>query len=100
MPELNPIPQQAYVPTSTHNTDTWTPRGHMYNDPQGVHGRAKQSTIGMQSPAAQAYHLKAALTEAAKRKFGKLADVTTMPKNMGQSCLIRLLGLVTLSTCN
>lgn len=29
--------------------------------------------------------LKAALTEAAKkRKFGKLADVTTMPKNMGQ----------------
>lgn len=39
----------------------------------------------MQSPAAQAYHLKAALTEAAKkRKFGKLADVTTMPKNMGQ----------------
>lgn len=24
MPELNPIPQQAYVPTSTHNTDTWT----------------------------------------------------------------------------
>lgn len=85
MPELNPIPTPAYQMTSTHNADTFTPRGHMYNDPQGLHGRAKQSTIGMQSPAGQAYHLKAALTEAAKkRKFGKLADVTTMPKNQGQ----------------
>lgn len=85
MPELNPIPTPAYNSLSTHNKDTFTPRGHMHNDPQGIHGKAKQSTIGMQSPEGQAFHLKKALTEAAKkRKFGKLADVTTMPKNKGQ----------------
>lgn len=82
MPELNPIPNQAYNPTSTHNTDTWNPRGHLYNDPTGVHGKPVQSTVGDQ--ALTAFYLRKALTEAArKRKFGQLSDTLNMPKHMG-----------------
>lgn len=83
MPELNPIPNQAYNPTSTHNTDTFNPRAHMYNDPTGVHGTPVQSTIGEQ--ALTAFYIKKVLTESARqRKFGKLADTMNMPKHMGQ----------------
>lgn len=86
MPILNPIPTPAYTATSTHNSDTFKPRAHMYNDPSNLSGSgAVPSTIGVQSPSGQAYHLRKALTEAArKRKFGKLADHITMPANMGK----------------
>ena len=86
MPVLNPIPTPAYTATSATNSDTYNPRAHMYNDPSNLGGTgAVPSTLGVQTPTAQAYHLKTALTEAAKkRKFGKLADSITMPKNMGQ----------------
>ena len=76
MPVLNPIPTPAYTATSATNSDTYNPRAHMYNDPSNLGGTgAVPSTLGVQTPTAQAYHLKTALTEAAKkRKFGKLAD--------------------------
>lgn len=83
MAELDPIPQQAYNPTSTHNTDTFNPRAHMYNDPTGVHGKPVQSTVGEQ--ALNAFYIRKALTEAAReRKFGKMADVINMPKHSGK----------------
>ena len=78
MAELNPIPTPAYTGTSTHNMDTFNPRGHLHNDPTGINGTPVPSTIGQQS--INAYYLKKTLKDAAKkRKFGALADVTTMP---------------------
>mgnify|MGYP000891661168 CR=1 FL=1 len=83
MAELNPIPTPAYNGTSTHNMDTFNPRGHLHNDPTGINGTPVPSTIGQQS--INAYYLKKTLKDAAKkRKFGALADVTTMPKYMGK----------------
>lgn len=86
MPVLNPIPTPAYTATSATNADTFNPRAHMYNTPSTASGLgAVPSTIGAQCPSGQAFHLKKALVEAAKaRKFGKLADHVTMPKNMGE----------------
>lgn len=83
MAELNPIPTPAYNGTSTHNMDTFNPRSHLHNDPTGINGTPVPSTIGQQS--VNAYYLKKTLKETAKkRKFGALADVTTMPANMGK----------------
>lgn len=83
MAELDPIPNQAYTGTSTHNMDTFNPRGHLHNDPTGVYGAPVPSTIGPQ--AETAFYIKKALTEAAReRKFGKMADVVNMPKHMGK----------------
>lgn len=83
MPQLNPIPTPAYQGTSTHNMDTFNPRGHLHNDPTGINGAPVQSTIGQQ--ANNAYYLKRVLVEVAKkRKFGAMADVTNMPKHMGK----------------
>lgn len=83
MAELNPIPTPAYQATSLHNTDTFTPRAHMYNDPLGINGAPVASTIGTQG--INAYYIKKVLVEASdKRKLGKLADSTTMPKNSGK----------------
>jgi len=83
MPQLNPIPTPAYTATSTHNMDTFNPRGHLHNDPTGINGAPVPSTIGQQS--VNAYYLKKVLVELAKkRKFGAMADTTNMPKNMGK----------------
>lgn len=83
MPELNPIPQQAYQGTSTHNMDTFNPRGHLHNDPTGIYGKPVQSTIGEQ--ALTAFYIRKALTEAERERcFGKLADTINMPKNQGK----------------
>ena len=83
MPELNPIPTPAYQMTTPRNADTFKPEGHLYNDPQGTYGVPKASSIGNQ--AQQAYYMKQVLVDAARqRKFGKLANVINMPKNMGQ----------------
>lgn len=84
MPVLDPIPTPAYTATTSRNADTFNPAGHLYNDPQGLRGTAKNSSIGDAS-LLNTYYLKKVLTEAAKqRKFGKLASVENMPKHMGQ----------------
>ena len=49
MPQLNPIPTPAYKATSTHNMDTFNPRGHLHNDPTGINGTPVPSSIGQQS---------------------------------------------------
>lgn len=83
MAELNPIPTPAYTGTSTHNMDTFNPRGHLHNDPTGINGTPVPSTIGQQS--VNAYYLKKTLKDVAKkRKFGALANVTNMPAHMGK----------------
>lgn len=80
MPQLNPIPTPAYTATSTHNMDTFNPRGHLHNDPTGISGAPVPSTIGQQS--VNAYYLKKVLVELAKkRKFGAMADTTNMPRH-------------------
>ena len=83
MAQLNPIPTPAYTGASTHNMDTFNPRGHLHNDPTGINGTAVPSSIGQQQ--ANTYYLKKVLVELArKRKFGAMADVTNMPKHMGK----------------
>ena len=83
MPQLNPIPTPAYKATSTHNMDTFNPRGHLHNDPTGINGTPVPSSIGQQS--VNAYYLKKVLVELAKkRKFGAMADTTNMPKHHGK----------------
>ena len=83
MPQLNPIPTPAYTATSTHNMDTFNPRGHLHNDPTGINGTPVPSSIGQQS--VNAYYLKKVLVELAKkRKFGAMADTTNMPRNQGK----------------
>ncbi len=53
--------------------------GQQYNDPAG----GTQSTIGNQMQTF--FYQKKALIEAVKEQyFGQLADVTSMPKNMGK----------------
>lgn len=83
MPNLNPIPTPAYNSASTHNKDTFVPRGHLHNDPTGIRGAPVQSTIGPQSQ--NAFYLKKALMETAPlRKFSNLSSTINMPKHMGQ----------------
>ncbi len=84
---LNPIPVPAYNSNSMHNKDTFTPIAHMHNDPTGAHGAPVPSTLGVQST--QAYYLRKSLSEIAKkRKFGALANITYMPKNMGKRIVV------------
>lgn len=66
------------------NGSTYTnPVGHLHNDPTGINGTPVPSSIGQQK--SNAYYLKKVLVEQAKkRKFGAMADVTTMPKHMGK----------------
>lgn len=83
MANLNPIPTPAYTATSTHNADTFNPRGHLHNDPTGINGAPVPSSLG--GDQANAYYLKKVLVEQAKkRKFSALADTVTMPKHMGK----------------
>lgn len=87
MAVLDPIPTPAYQMTSTHNADTFNPRGHLHNDPTGINGTPVPSSIGNQN--VNQYVLKKVLIEVAKkRKFGAMADVTTMPKNHGKRIVV------------
>lgn len=85
---LNPIPTPAYPMTSTHNADTFTPRAHLYNDPQGIFGTAVPSTLGGNERTH--YTLRKIMIELAKkRKFSAMADVINMPKHMGKRIVVK-----------
>lgn len=85
---LDPIPTPAYTMTSTHNADTFNPRGHLYNDPQGVYGTIVPSTLGGNDKAN--YYLKKMLIELAKkRKFSALSNTINMPKHMGKRIRVK-----------
>lgn len=74
------------VNTMANATDTHfgSPRGQLYNDPQGLRGSPVQSSVGEQQYES-IFYTKKIVTKLAKRyKFSKLADTISMPKNMGQ----------------
>lgn len=83
MPVNSPIDTATTpnVNTMANATDTHfgSPRGQLYNDPQGLRGSPVQSSVGEQQYES-IFYTKKIVTKLAKRyKFSKLADTISMP---------------------
>lgn len=88
MAELNPISTNHV--NNTQAIGLQNPRGNLYNDPQGLTGSVVPQSIGYASPES-AFYTKVILADTVKkRKFSKLADTITMPRNAGQRIRARI----------